>query len=171
MRASRNSGACASSPGGIELKISRRKYLHLAAGAAALPALSRLARAQSYPARPVTLIAPFPAGGPVDTMGRILGEHLQGLLGQPFIVEDIAGAAGTVGVGRVARAAPDGYTLSVGQWSTHVLNGAVYPLRYDLLKDFAPVARLATNPLVIVANKNVPAGNLKELIAWIKANQ
>jgi tripartite-type tricarboxylate transporter receptor subunit TctC len=170
MRASRNSGACASSPGGIELKISRRKYLHLAAGAAALPALSRLARAQSYPARPVTLIAPFPAGGPVDTMARILGEHLQGLLGQPFIVEDIAGAAGSIGVGRVARAAPDGYTLSVGQWSTHVANAAIYKLPYDTLTDFQPIALLSSNPGLIVGRKDLPANNLKELIAWLKAN-
>src|SRR5580700_10214251 len=121
---------------GGPMKFSRRKLLHLAAGAAALPALSGTARAQSYPARPVTLVAPFPAGGPVDTIARILGEHLQGLLGQPFIVEDIAGAAGSIGVGRVARAAPDGYTLSVGQWSTHVANAAIYKLSYDTLTDF-----------------------------------
>jgi tripartite-type tricarboxylate transporter receptor subunit TctC len=152
------------------LKISRRKYLHLAAGAAALPALSRIARAQSYPARPVTLVAPFPAGGPVDTIARILGEHLQGLLGQPFIVEDIAGAAGSIGVGRVARAAPDGYTLSVGQWSTHVANAAIYKLPYDTLTDFQPIALLSSNPGLIVGRKNLPANNLKELIAWLKAN-
>jgi tripartite-type tricarboxylate transporter receptor subunit TctC len=160
----------ASSQGGIELKISRRKYLHLAAGAAASPALSRIARAQSYPARPVTLVAPFPAGGPVDTIARILGEHLQGLLGQPFIVEDIAGAAGSIGVGRVARAAPDGYTLSVGQWSTHVANAAIYKLPYDTLTDFQPIALLSSNPGLIVGRKNLPANNLKELIAWLKAN-
>jgi hypothetical protein len=95
------------------MKLPRRKFLQLAGGAAALPALPGIARAQAYPTRPITLIAPFPAGGPVDTIARILGEHLQGTLGQPCIIEDVAGAAGSIGVGRVARAAPDGYTLSV----------------------------------------------------------
>ena len=133
----------------------------------ALPALPGIASAQSYPARPVTLVAPFPAGGPVDTIARILGEHLQGLLGQPFIVEDIAGAAGSIGVGRVARAAPDGYTLSVGQWSTHVANAAIYKLPYDTLTDFQPIALLSSNPGLIVGRKDLPANNLKELIAWL----
>jgi tripartite-type tricarboxylate transporter receptor subunit TctC len=149
---------------------SRRKFLHLAAGAAALPALPGIARAQAWPARPVTLVAPFPAGGPVDTIARILGEQLQGSLGQPFIVEDVAGAAGSIGVGRVARAAPDGYTLSVGQWSTHVANAAIYKLPYDTLADFAPVALLSSNPGLIVGRKGLPANNLEELIAWLKAN-
>jgi tripartite-type tricarboxylate transporter receptor subunit TctC len=153
------------------MNLSRRKYLHLAAGAAALPALSRVARAQSYPTRPVTLVAPFPAGGPVDTIARILGEHMQGLLGQPFIVEDVAGAAGSIGVGRVARAAPDGYTLIVGQWSTHVANAAIYKLPYDTLADFQPIALLSSNPGLIVGRKSLPANDLKELIAWLKANR
>ena len=152
------------------MKFSRRQWLQLAAGAAALPALPGIASAQSYPARPVTLVAPFPAGGPVDTIARILGERLQGLLGQPFIVEDIAGAAGSIGVGRVARAAPDGYTLSVGQWSTHVANAAIYKLPYDTLTDFQPIALLSSNPGLIVGRKDLPANNLKELIAWLKAN-
>jgi len=155
---------------GGPMKFSRRQWLQLAAGAAALPALPGIASAQSYPARPVTLVAPFPAGGPVDTIARILGEHLQGLLGQPFIVEDIAGAAGSIGVGRVARAAPDGYTLSVGQWSTHVANAAIYKLPYDTLTDFQPIALLSSNPGLIVGRKDLPANNLKELIAWLKAN-
>src|ERR1700692_3497442 len=140
---------------------SRRQLLHLAAGAAALPAFPGIARAQSYPARPVTLVAPFPAGGPVDTIARILGEHLQGLLGQPFIVEDIAGAAGSIGVGRVARDA---------QWSTHVANAAIYKLPYDTLADFQPIALLSSNPGLIVGRKDLPATNLKELIGWLKAN-
>jgi tripartite-type tricarboxylate transporter receptor subunit TctC len=148
----------------------RRTFLHLAAGAAALPALPQIARAQAYPARSVTLVAPFPAGGPVDTIARILGEHMQRSLGQTFIVEDISGAAGSVGVGRVARAAPDGYTLSVGQWSTHVANAAIYKLPYDTLSDFQPIALLSSNPGLIVGRKDLPANNLKELVAWLKAN-
>jgi tripartite-type tricarboxylate transporter receptor subunit TctC len=153
------------------MRLARRKFLHLAAGAAALPALSGIARAQAYPTRPVTLVAPFPAGGPVDTIARILGEHMQRALGQPFIIEDVAGAAGSVGVGRVARAAPDGYTLSVGQWSTHVANAAIYKLSYDTLADFQPIALLSNNPALIVGRKDLPANNLKELVAWLKANQ
>src|ERR1700722_6955388 len=152
------------------MKLTRRTFLHLAAGAAALPALSRIARAQAYPSRRVTWVAPFPAGGPVDTIARILGEHLQGLLGQPFIIEDIAGAAGSIGVGGVPRAAPDGYTLSVGQWSTHVANAAICKLPYDTLTDFQPIALLSSNPGLIVGRKDLPANNLKELIAWLKAN-
>jgi len=118
------------------MKLSRRKLLHLAAGAAALPALARIASAQAYPTQPITLVAPFPAGGPVDLIARILGEHIRGLLGQPVLVENVAGAAGSIGVGRVARAAPNGYTLIVGQWSTHVANAAIYKLQYDTLADF-----------------------------------
>jgi tripartite-type tricarboxylate transporter receptor subunit TctC len=152
------------------MRLTRRNYLQLAAAAAALPAVPRFARAQAYPARPVTLVAPFPAGGPVDTIARILGEHLQGMLGQPFIVENVAGAAGSIGVGRVARAAPDGYTLSVGQWSTHVANASIYKLPYDTLLDFQPVALLSSNPGLIVGRKSLPANDLKELTAWLKAN-
>jgi tripartite-type tricarboxylate transporter receptor subunit TctC len=152
------------------MKPSRRQILHLAAGAAALPALPKIARAQTFPARPVTLVAPFPAGGPVDTICRILGEHMQRSLGQPFIVEDVAGAAGSVGVGRVARAAPDGYTLIVGQWSTHVANASIYRLPYDTLTDFAPVALVSNNPALIVGRQDLPANTLEELIAWLKAN-
>jgi tripartite-type tricarboxylate transporter receptor subunit TctC len=152
------------------MKLPRRKFLHLAAGTAALPALSRIARAQAYPARPITLVAPFPAGGPVDTIARLLADQLRGLLGQPFIVEDVAGAAGSIGVGRVAHAAPDGYTLIVGQWSTHVANKFIYKLQYDTLGDFQPIALLSSNPGLIVGRKDLPANNLKELIAWLKAN-
>jgi len=152
------------------MKLSRRKLLHLAAGAAVLPAFSGIARAQAYPTRPITLVAPFPAGGPVDTIARILAEHMRGSLGQPLLVENIAGAAGSLGVGRVARAAPDGYTLIVGQWSTHVANAAIYKLQYDTLADFAPIALLSNNPGLIVGRKNLPANDLKELVAWLKAN-
>jgi tripartite-type tricarboxylate transporter receptor subunit TctC len=148
----------------------RRHFLRLAAGATALPILPRVARAQTYPTRPITLVAPFPAGGPVDTIARILGEHIRGSLGQPVLVENVAGAAGSIGVGRVARAAPDGYTLIVGQWSTHVANAAIYRLQYDTLTDFQPIALLSSNPGLIVGRKNLPANDLMELIAWLKAN-
>jgi tripartite-type tricarboxylate transporter receptor subunit TctC len=125
--------------------------------------------AQNYPARPITIIVPFAAGGPTDTVVRIVGERMSAVLGQPVIVEDVGGADGTIGVGRGARAAPDGYTLSAGQWGTHVLNGAVYTLPYDLLRDFEPIALLTSNPYILVTKKTVPAQNLKELIGWIKA--
>ena len=149
---------------------SRRRFLHLAAGAAALPAVSRIARAQVYPSRPITIVVPFAAGGPTDMIGRMLAEHMRASLGQPVIIENVTGAAGSIAVGRVARAAPDGYTLSIGNWGTHVLNGALYALPYDLLKDFEPVALLSSNPLLIVAKKAMPADDLKGLIAWLKAN-
>jgi tripartite-type tricarboxylate transporter receptor subunit TctC len=152
------------------VKHSRRRFMHLAACAAALPVLSRAASAQGYPTRPITLVAPFPAGGPVDTLARILGEHMRGLLGQPIIVEDIAGAAGSIGVGRVAHAKPDGYTLIVGQWSTNVANKFIYKLPYDTFTDFQPIALLSSNPALIVGRKDLPPNNLKELIAWLKAN-
>jgi tripartite-type tricarboxylate transporter receptor subunit TctC len=129
------------------------------------------AAAQVYPSRPIMMDVPFAAGGPTDTIARIVAQRMSVSLGQSIIIENISGADGTIGVGRVARAAPDGYTLSFGDSSTHVLNGAAYALSYDVLGDFAPVALISSNPLVIVTNKDVPAGNLKELIAWIKANQ
>jgi tripartite-type tricarboxylate transporter receptor subunit TctC len=152
------------------MKLHRRQFLHLAAGTAALPAFSGIASAQAYPTRPITLVSPFPAGGPVDTIARLLGEHMRGSLGQPVIVENTGGAAGSLGVGRVAIAAPDGYTLSVGQWSTHVANKFIYKLPYDTLTDFQPIALLSSNPGLIVGRKNLPANNLKELIAYLKAN-
>ena len=129
------------------------------------------ADAQTYPTRPITMVVPFAAGGPTDTITRIVAERMRTSLGQTVIIENVTGADGTIGVGRVARAAPDGYTLSIGQWSTHVLNGAAYTLAYDLLKDFEPVALIATNPEVIVSNTAVPAKDLRELIAWLKPNQ
>jgi tripartite-type tricarboxylate transporter receptor subunit TctC len=152
------------------MKLPRRRFLCLAAGAAALPAIARIARAQTYPSRPITIVVPFPAGEPTDTVGRIIAEGTRVLLGQPVIIENVTGAGGTIGVGRVARAAPDGYTLSVGFLGTHVLNGAIYTLQYDVLKDFEPVALLASNPQLIVAKSATPAKDLNELIAWLKAN-
>ena len=117
------------------------------------------------------MVLPFAAGGPTDTLARIIAARMQISLGQPVIIENVSGAAGTIGVGRVARAAPDGYTISVGPMNSHVLTGAIYKLPFDLLKDFEPVALLANNPSVIVSKKDVPAKDLKELIAWVKANQ
>jgi len=152
------------------MKLPRRQFLRLAAGAAALPAVSRMAVAQTYPARPVTMVVPFPAGGPTDTIARIVGERMRVSLGQPVVIENVAGAGGNIAVGRVARAAGDGYTLSIGHWGSHVVNGAIYTLPYDLLTDLEPVALVSDGPQLIVASKSVPAKNIKELIAWLKAN-
>jgi tripartite-type tricarboxylate transporter receptor subunit TctC len=152
------------------MKLSRRRFFHLAAGVAALPAVSRIARAQTYPSRPITMIVPVAVGGAMDSIARIMAERMGEFLGQPVIVENVTGAGGTIGVGRVARAAGDGYTFILGNKSTHVLNGATYTLQYDLVNDFAPVALIATNPLLMVAKKAMPANNLKELIVWLKAN-
>jgi tripartite-type tricarboxylate transporter receptor subunit TctC len=128
------------------------------------------AAAQTYPSRPVTLVVPFAPGGPTDTIARIMAEHMRGSLGQPVIIENVSGAGGSIGVGRVARAAPDGYTLCVGNLSTHVMNGAVYTLPYDVVADFAPVALLSFQPFLIVARKSMPASDLREFVAWLKAN-
>jgi tripartite-type tricarboxylate transporter receptor subunit TctC len=128
------------------------------------------ASAETYPSRPITIVVPFSAGGPADTLARIIGAKLQVLLGQPVIIENVTGAGGTIGVGRVVRAAPDGYTVSVGPMNSHVLTGAFYKLSFDLLEDLEPVALLANNPSVVVSRKDVPAKDLKELIAWVQAN-
>ncbi len=128
------------------------------------------ATGQSYPSRPITLIVPSAAGGPSDTLARILAESMRQSLGQPIIIENQGAAGGTVAVGRVARAMADGYTISIGQYGNFVLNGAIYALPYDLLSDFEPVAVLASNPQIIVSKKAVPATDLKGLIAWLKAN-
>jgi tripartite-type tricarboxylate transporter receptor subunit TctC len=128
------------------------------------------ATAQNYPSRPVTIVVPFAPGGATDVIGRIMANRMQALLRQPVIIENVTGAAGSIGAGRVARAQPNGYMLDVGQWSTHVTNGAIYALPYDLLKDFEPVALLASQPYLISARKTLPPNDLKGLIAWLKAN-
>jgi tripartite-type tricarboxylate transporter receptor subunit TctC len=128
------------------------------------------ADAQTYPSRPITMVVPYSAGGPTDTIARIMAERMRGPLGQIIVVENVTGAAGTIGVGKVARAAADGYSISIGHWGTHVVNPAIYALQYDALKDFEPVAMIATNPQLIVAKKAVPAQDLQGLIAWLKAN-
>ena len=152
------------------MKIPRRTFLHFAAGAGGLQILSRGARAQVYPGRPLTLIVPFAAGGPTDTIARIVAEGMRTSLGQPMIIENVGGADGSIAVGRAARAAPDGYTLSIGNVATHVLNGAAYSLSYDLLNDFEAISLLTGAPAFIDAKKTLPAKDLKELIAWLKTN-
>ncbi|MEA2949878.1 MAG: hypothetical protein QOI40_5208 [Alphaproteobacteria bacterium] len=129
------------------------------------------AAAEPYPARPITMVVPFAAGGPVDTLARILSERMRQSLGQAIIIDNVTGAAGTIGVGRVARAAADGYMLSIGHWSTHVVNGAIYALQYDLLRDFDPIVLLPSNPMIVVSKNAVPAKDLGGLVAWIKANE
>jgi tripartite-type tricarboxylate transporter receptor subunit TctC len=128
------------------------------------------AAAQPYPSRPITLVLPYTAGGPSDSVARIVAEGMRQKLGQPVLVLNMAGASGSIGTGHVARAAPDGYTIMLGSWPTHVLNAAVYDLPYDVVSDFEPLGLVTTQPLLIVARKNLAASNLKELIAWLKAN-
>src|SRR5580692_5171643 len=128
------------------------------------------ASSDHYPSHSITMVVPFSAGGPTDVLARIIAARMQVSLGQSIIIENATGAAGTLGVGRVVRAAPDGYTISVGPMNSHVLTGAIYNLPFDLLRDLAPVALLANNPSVVVTRKDVPAKDLKELIAWVKAN-
>jgi tripartite-type tricarboxylate transporter receptor subunit TctC len=131
---------------------------------------SHAAVAQTYPARPITMIVPFPPGGATDAIARILNDRLRAALGQPVIIENVGGAGGSIGVGRVVRAAPDGYTINLGQLGSHVMNGAALTLNYDLLKDLEPVSMIAANPQVIAARSRMPVNDLKELIAWLKAN-
>ena len=135
----------------------------------AIAAYSGIARAENFPSHPITVVVPFSAGGPTDSMARILGERMQRSLGQSITIENVTGAAGSLGVGRVVRAAPDGYTVSIGHLGTHVANGAIYKLGYDLVGDLEPVVLLPSNPMVIVSRNTVPATTLKELLAWLKA--
>jgi tripartite-type tricarboxylate transporter receptor subunit TctC len=128
------------------------------------------AAAQSYPTRSITAVVPASAGGPTDTIARIVMARVQQILGQTIVIENIGGASGTLATGRVARADPDGYTLIIGGVNHFVVNGAVYPLSYDLLKDFEPISMLATGPMLILSRNSLPAKDLKELIAWLKAN-
>ncbi len=152
------------------MKFPRRRFLHLAAGVAAIPVASRAAWAQAFPSRPITMLVPFAAGGPTDTIARIMAERMGRSLGQTIVVENVTGAAGSLGVGRVTRSAPDGYTIGIGHWSTHVINPAIYPLQYDVLTDLDPLSLVASNRQLIVAKKAFPANDLKEMIAWLKAN-
>lgn len=152
------------------MKLPRRTFLRFTGAAAATLAVSGAARAENYPVRPITMIVPYPAGGPTDVLARILAEQMRGSLGQPVIVENIAGAEGSIGVTRAVRAKADGYTIELGAMSTHVLNAAFYSLPYDPLHDFAPILPLVTTPQILFARNAIPANDLKELIAWLKAN-
>jgi tripartite-type tricarboxylate transporter receptor subunit TctC len=126
-------------------------------------------QAQIYPSRPVTLVVPFPPGGSTDTTARIIGDAMRPPLGQPVVIENVGGANGSIALTRVARAAPDGYTIDIGQWDTHV-GAIVYPISFDLQKDFAPIGLMTINPQLFIARKDFPANDLKELVAWMKAN-
>jgi tripartite-type tricarboxylate transporter receptor subunit TctC len=152
------------------MTLPRRQFLQLSGAAVAASAFVRTAAAESFPSRPITMIVPFPAGGNVDVTGRVLADRMRASLGQPVIVENVAGANGSIGVGRVARARPDGYTIDLGFLGGHVQNGALYALQYDVLNDFQPISPLVATPYVIFARKTLPANDLGELIAWLKAN-
>ena len=138
--------------------------------AVALVCFAASAAAQTYPSRPITLVEPFAAGGPSDAVARIVGQAMAQTLGQSVVVENVTGAAGTIAAARLARAAPDGYTIGVATWSTHVVSPIVYRPSYSVFKDFAPVALLTETPLVLVASKKIPADDLHGLVAWLKAN-
>lgn len=144
------------------------KKLLLAAAVAALLPLSPGAMAADYPSRPITMVVPLSVGGSTDVIGRIVAQGMGEALGQTVVVENTTGAGGTIGEGRISRAAPDGYTFGIGQWGTNVATGAIYNLPYDLMKDFEPIGLIATQPFFITARKTMPANNLKELIAWLR---
>jgi tripartite-type tricarboxylate transporter receptor subunit TctC len=148
----------------------RRQLLHWAASAAAVSVLPRVAQAQAFPLRPITMVVPVPAGGALDTNARLVAEGTRAALGQPVVIENVTGASGSIGTGRVARAAPDGYTLIYGANVTHVLNAAVYQLNYDVVADFEPIALIGRTPWLVAAKKDLPANDLRGLIAWLKAN-
>jgi tripartite-type tricarboxylate transporter receptor subunit TctC len=152
------------------MKQPRRKFLRLTAGVAALPAVSRIAWAQAYPTRPITINVPYAAGGPLDVMARVIADGMRSALGQTVVIENVAGAGGSIGVARAARAAPDGYTISAGNWSSHVATGAIYTLPFDPLRDLEPVSMLPSEPNLIIARRDFPANALAELIVWLKQN-
>src|SRR5476649_239882 len=151
-----------------ECLMRRRDFVKAAIGAVAAWPVS--SRAQTYPSRPISLIVPFAAGGPTDVLARILAEHMRQTLGQTVLIENVTGASGTLAGLRAARATPDGYTLTIGHWGTHVLNGAVTTLQYDVLNDFEPVALIGNGPQLIISKPSLPAKNLTELIGWLKDN-
>src|SRR6476469_1805677 len=151
------------------MTLPRRRFLHVAAGVVALPALLRSAQAQTFPSRQITLVVPFPPGGSTDVADRIMAEKMRPILGQAVIIENQGGAGGSIAVGRVARSAPDGYTIDIGQWDTHV-GSIIYNINYDLQKDFEPLGLISVNPQLMVAKKNLPANRLNELVTWMKAN-
>jgi tripartite-type tricarboxylate transporter receptor subunit TctC len=152
------------------MSLSRRNLLHLAVGAGAAGASPNFAFAADYPTRPITIIVPFAAGGATDVLARMIADPMGKALGQTVIVEDLAGAAGAIGVGRVAHSPADGYTLCIGTLTTNVLIGGLYKLDFDVINDLVPIAELAYEPLLICVKNSLPAHNLKELIAWLKDN-
>ena len=152
------------------MKASRRQLLRFTTAAAALCATSSIGATQPYPSRPVVIIVPVPPGGVADPIARILADHLTLTLGHPVVIENVTGAGGSIGVARLVRAAPDGHTLGIGNWLSHVGASAVYPVQYDVLEDLAPVSLLTRSPILITARKDFPANDLNELIAWLKAN-
>src|SRR5271167_373116 len=152
------------------MQLPRRRFLRLAAGCAILSTASRLTAAETYPSRPITIVVPFPAGGPTDALGRILADGMTRALGQSVIVENLTGAAGTIGAGHVAHSVPDGYTLILGHWQTHVVNGATFKLSFDVVKDFEPISLIADCPMWVVGRASLPPKNLADLIAWMKEN-
>jgi tripartite-type tricarboxylate transporter receptor subunit TctC len=154
---------------GRTMIIKRFATLALTIGAFVLVGLTT-ASSQSYPSRPITLIVPYSPGGPTDSLARILIDHMRLSLGQSIVIENVTGAGGSIGVGRVARAIPDGYTFGIGQVSSNGFNGAVYKLSYDLLEDFAPIALLTTAPMWLLGRGTLPPNNIKELITWLRVN-
>jgi tripartite-type tricarboxylate transporter receptor subunit TctC len=152
------------------MKSARRILLAVLASALASGSLAHVAAAQTFPARPITMVVPYPAGGLFDSVARVLAEHMRKTLGQTVVIENVGGAGGSIAVGRVARAAPDGYTIGIGSDDQFVINAVVYPLQYDVVKDLAPIAVVTSSPNLIVARKNHPANDLKELVTWLKAN-
>jgi tripartite-type tricarboxylate transporter receptor subunit TctC len=151
-----------------------RRAIFVAALAAVLsgsaPAVAQSDGGHAWPARPVTIVVPFPPGGPTDTLARLLAERMRVTLGQPVVVENVSGAGGSTGVGRVARAPPDGHTFGIGNWTSHVGGPAIYPISYDIVQDFEPVALLPIAPTMVVGKTALPANDMQELIAWLKAN-
>jgi tripartite-type tricarboxylate transporter receptor subunit TctC len=152
------------------MTLRRRQFLHLSAVAAMLPALPRAAGAQGFPSRPITIVVPVPAGGALDTNARLIAEGMRAALGQPVLIENVTGASGSIGTGKVARSAPDGYTIIYGANVTHVLNAAVYNLNYDVVADFEPIALIGNTPWLIVGKKDLVANDLRGLIDFLKAN-
>ena len=145
-----------------------RKHLLVALALAMVAGIAG-AQAQPFPSRSLSLVVPFPPGGSTDAAARIMAERMRASLGQPIVIENVGGAGGSIGVGRVVRSAPDGYTFDIGQWDTHV-GSIIYKLDYDLEKDLEPIALISTNPQLLVARKDLPANNLAELVTWMKAN-
>ncbi len=145
------------------------KVIHALLASLAILASAAGASAEEFPSRPVTMLVPFAAGGPTDTIARVIADRMGKSLGQAVVIENLTGAGGTIAAGRVARAAADGYTLDLATWSTHVVTPVIYKLQYDVFRDFDPVIWLTQTPLLLVSRKDIPAGDLKELVAWLKA--